>query len=158
MLIELLLAAMLSLGLLVAQDAPATTRPDDPAASLVGTWKAESAVMAGQTMPAEMIAAITLTMEPGDGELLDYTLDLGGAEDRGTIALDAGADPMAMTITGTGGPNDGKMFPAIFEIDGDTLRICYDLSEQERPAEFESRPGTMQFLATYRRAAPTTRP
>jgi uncharacterized protein (TIGR03067 family) len=56
-----------------------------------------------------------------------------------------------MTITGTGGPNVGKTFPAIYEIKGDTLRICYDLSGAQRPTEFKSVAGTKLYLVTYTR-------
>ena len=56
-----------------------------------------------------------------------------------------------MTITGTEGPNHGKTFPAIYEIKGDTLRICYDLSGVKRPTEFKSVPGTRLYLVTYSR-------
>ena len=45
-----------------------------------------------------------------------------------------------MTITGTEGPNHGRTFPAIYELKGDTLRICYDLSGAKRPTEFKSIP------------------
>lgn len=56
-----------------------------------------------------------------------------------------------MTIVGTEGPNIGKTIPAIYEFNGDTLRICYDLSGQRRPAEFQSITGTRLYLVTHRR-------
>jgi uncharacterized protein (TIGR03067 family) len=56
-----------------------------------------------------------------------------------------------MTITGTAGPNSGKTFPAIYELKGDTLRICYDLSSAKRPTEFKSIAGTRLYLVTYNR-------
>jgi uncharacterized protein (TIGR03067 family) len=56
-----------------------------------------------------------------------------------------------MTITGTEGPNYGKTFPAIYELKGDTLRICYDLSGTKRPTEFKSVAGTRLYLVTYHR-------
>ena len=34
---------------------------------------------------------------------------------------------------------------------GDTLRICYDLSGKSRPAEFKTEKGTQLFLVTYKR-------
>jgi hypothetical protein len=43
------------------------------------------------------------------------------------------------------------MFPAIYELDGDTLRICYDLSRTKRPAEFKTLPATQLYLVTYER-------
>jgi uncharacterized protein (TIGR03067 family) len=53
---------------------------------------------------------------------------VGGEPDRGIYKIDSTAKPKSMTITGTEGINNGKTYPAIAEFDGDTLRICSDLS------------------------------
>jgi uncharacterized protein (TIGR03067 family) len=59
-----------------------------------------------------------------------------------------------MDITGTDGPNKGKTILAIYERDGDTLRVCYDLSGKSRPTEFKTETGTQLFLVTYKREKP----
>jgi uncharacterized protein (TIGR03067 family) len=56
-----------------------------------------------------------------------------------------------LTITGTDGPNKGKTFPCIYELDGDTLRVCYDLSGVKAPADFSTAAGTQLYLVTYTR-------
>jgi uncharacterized protein (TIGR03067 family) len=56
-----------------------------------------------------------------------------------------------MTIVGTKGPNTGKTFPCIYDIKGDTFRICYDLSGAKRPTEFKTAAGTKLYLVTYNR-------
>jgi uncharacterized protein (TIGR03067 family) len=56
-----------------------------------------------------------------------------------------------ITVIGTEGPNQGKTFPAIYELKKDTLRICYDLSGAKRPTEFKTMSGTRLFLVTYKR-------
>ena len=56
-----------------------------------------------------------------------------------------------MDITGTEGPNKGKTFQAIYELDGDTLKVCYDLSGKGRPTEFKTAEGTQLFLVIYTR-------
>jgi uncharacterized protein (TIGR03067 family) len=80
-----------------------------------------------------------------------YEVFVGDKPDRGTYTVDSTTQPMGMTITGTEGPNNGKTFPAIFELKGDTLRICYDLSGAKRPTEFKSIAGTQLYLVTYNR-------
>jgi uncharacterized protein (TIGR03067 family) len=80
-----------------------------------------------------------------------YEVSVGGAPDKGTYTLDSTSKPKSMTITGTEGPNQGKTFPAIYELKGDTLRICYDLSGAKRPSEFKSIAGTRLYLVTYNR-------
>ena len=57
-----------------------------------------------------------------------------------------------MDVLGTEGPNKGKTFPSIYELDGDTLKICYTLEGKDRPAGFESKEGTETLLVTYKRA------
>ena len=59
--------------------------------------------------------------------------------------------PKGMTVKGSEGPNKGKSFPAIYELSGDTLRICYDLSGTKRPTEFKSTAGTKLYVVTYKR-------
>lgn len=40
---------------------------------------------------------------------------------------------------------------AIYELDDDMLKICYDLSGKSRPTEFKTSEGTQLFLVTYKR-------
>ena len=83
-----------------------------------------------------------------------YTVTVGKAVDQGTVKLNLAAKPKEMDITGTHGPNKGKTILAIYERDGDTLRVCYDLSGKSRPAEFKTKEGTQRFLVTYKRKKP----
>jgi uncharacterized protein (TIGR03067 family) len=80
-----------------------------------------------------------------------YEVFVGDKPDKGTYTLDSTSKPKSMTITGTEGPNHGKIFPAIYELKGDTLLICYDLSGAKRPTEFKSVAGTKLYLVTYNR-------
>lgn len=44
---------------------------------------------------------------------------------------------------------------AIYELDGDTLRVCWaPLEKRERPAEFASKPGSGHSLVVLKRAKP----
>jgi uncharacterized protein (TIGR03067 family) len=121
---------------------------DDPKDSdaLQGTWLATAAELGGKPFPDEVRQSIKLALQ-GD----KYTVTVGKNPDHGTVKLDPSAKPKAMDITGTEGPNKGKKIPAIYELDGDTLKICYDLSGKGRPAEFKTTAGTQLFLVTYKR-------
>lgn len=116
---------------------------------LDGSWKPTDAVMGGQPFPPPIVAAMSLTVSGGGTA---YRVQVGPQLDVGTIRLDEGASPAAMDITGVEGPNAGRTIPAIYELQGDTLRICYDLSGQGRPTAFASAAGTMHFLVNYARA------
>jgi uncharacterized protein (TIGR03067 family) len=115
-----------------------------------GTWLPSAAELGGKPWP-EQFRKITKLVVDGD----KYIVTVGEAPDKGTIKLDPSAKPRALDVTGTEGPNKGKTFLAIYERNGDTLRICYDLSGKARPSEFKSTEGSMLFLVTYERQKPT---
>jgi len=97
-------------------------------------------------MAEAVLKIISLRLDDGK-----YEVFVGDRPDKGTYTLDSTSKPKGMTITGTEGPNQGKTFPAIYELKGDTLRICYDLSGAKRPTEFKSVVGTKLYLVTYNR-------
>jgi uncharacterized protein (TIGR03067 family) len=111
-----------------------------------GTWLPSEAELGGKKFPDEIRKSIKLVIE-GD----KYTVTVGKEVDKGTVKLNAAGKPKEMDITGIEGPNKGKTFLAIYERDGDTLRVCYDLSGKGRPTEFKTKEGTQLFLVTYKR-------
>jgi uncharacterized protein (TIGR03067 family) len=120
--------------------------PPDDAKAVQGSWTPARAELAGQPMADAVLKSISLKLDNGKYEVL-----VGGNPDKGTYTIDPTSKPRSMTITGTDGPNNGKTFPAIYELKGDTLRICYDLSGAKRPTEFKSVAGTKLYLVTYNR-------
>jgi len=113
-----------------------------------GTWVPAAATMGGQPFPAALLTSMQLVVKDGQ-----YVVTVAGQIDRGTVTIDTSTTPMAMTVSGVEGPNEGKTYPAIFAVVGETLRICYDLSGRQRPTAFASPPGSMHFLVDYRRIA-----
>jgi uncharacterized protein (TIGR03067 family) len=118
----------------------------DDADALQGKWLPSEGERAGKPFPAQNI-----TLEIKDGK---YTVMAGGVSDKGTIKINASAKPKEMDITGTDGPNKGKTFKVIYELDGDTLKICYDLSGNGRPTEFKTKEGSKDLLVIYKREKP----
>ena len=118
----------------------------DDAKAIQGNWKPVKAELAGQPMADAVMQSISLKLDNGK-----YEVFVGTVPDRGTYTIDPTSKPGSMVITGTEGPNNGKTFPAIYELKGDTLRICYDLSGAKRPTEFKSVAGTKLYLVTYHR-------
>jgi uncharacterized protein (TIGR03067 family) len=117
--------------------------------TIQGTWLPSTAELGGKTFPEEALKAMKLVVKDDK-----YTVTVGKAVDEGTVKLNAAAKPKEMDVTGTDGPNKGKTFRAIYERDGDTLRVCYDLSGKGRPTEFKTGEGTALFLVTYKREKP----
>ena len=116
------------------------------AKAIEGLWAPVTAELAGQAMPDTVVKTISLKLDGGK-----YEVFVGSRPDKGTYTLDAASQPNGMTVTGTDGPNKGRTFPCIYELRGDTLRICYDLSGAKRPTEFKSSAGTKLYLVTYAR-------
>lgn len=141
--------AVVTLGLVLSVMQTASGDGAKDADAIKGTWLAATAELGGRPFPDEVRKSIQLTLKGGT-----YTVTVGKNPDRGTVKLDPSATPKAMDVTGTEGPNKGKTFPAIYELDGDTLRICYDLGGKARPTEFKTAAGTQQFLVTYKRQKP----
>jgi uncharacterized protein (TIGR03067 family) len=84
--------------------------------ALKGTWTVDKAVLQGQDQTDAFKSAI-LTMDEGK-----YTVQFAGQEDKGTIGLMLTKKPKQMNIESTEGPNQGKKIPAIYELEGDTLK------------------------------------
>ena len=138
---------ILYIGLVVAAALPAFAAESlNDAKAVQGSWKPVKAELAGQPMTDDVLKSISLKLHDGN-----YEVFVGDKPDKGTYTLDLTTKPKSMTITGTAGPNKGKTFPAIYELKGDTLRICYDLSGAKQPTEFKSVAGTKLYLVTYNR-------
>ncbi len=118
----------------------------DDREALQGTWLASAVEFGGRPFPDEIRKSISLTIDSGK-----YTVMVGKVADQGTVTLVPSAKPKTMDIIGTEGPNKGKTFLAIYERNGDTLKICYDLSGKNRPSEFKTAEGSQLFLVAYQR-------
>ncbi len=125
-------------------------KPDDAAAkdlkAMVGNWKLTKAELGGKDTLA-LFKDLKFEI-PASGK---YKLELGGQKDEGTFTVDPSKKPSEMDIKVVDGPNKGKTIKAIYKLDGDTVSICYGLGGGDRPTKFETKEGTMQFLAVYKR-------
>jgi uncharacterized protein (TIGR03067 family) len=115
--------------------------------ALQGTWLPSAAELGAKAFPDEVRTSIKLVVKDDR-----YTVTVGKAVDTGTVKLNPAAKPKEVDITGTDGPNKGKTIKAICEFDGETLRVCYDLSGKGRPTAFATKEDTQLFLVTYKRA------
>lgn len=115
------------------------------ATAIQGIWLPVQAQLSGKSMKQEVLKIITLKLENGKYEVTAENVD------KGTYTINPASNPGTIDITGVEGPNVGKRIPAIYELNGDTLRICYNLAGGVHPTAFQSASGTQQFLVTYKR-------
>ncbi|MEM9828965.1 MAG: hypothetical protein AAF958_20430 [Planctomycetota bacterium] len=114
---------------------------------LYGDWQALTGVLAGNELPAEVVAVTKLTI--GENR---YEVNLAGTIDSGSCSIHDDVEPIQLKIVGEDGPNAGKTFLAVLEFSSpDQIRIAYDLSGTEFPSSFE--PGTEEssYVATFER-------
>jgi uncharacterized protein (TIGR03067 family) len=116
--------------------------------TLDGIWVIKSAEIGGKKLPSQGAPPVKLTLKKGTYEVQAESLD------RGTVTYDDSAKPKRMEIKGVEGPNAGKTFLAIYELSGDEMKVCYDLSGKAHPTEFKTQPNSTLFLATYERQKP----
>lgn len=121
----------------LALAACATARPH-----LAGQWAPQSAELGGRVFPVATFAGATLRLT---GDTYDF------AGDKGTYALVSRRPPAQMDIRGHEGPNAGRTILAIYRLAGDTLVVCYQLGQGERPSDFATATGTQILLVRYTR-------
>ena len=67
------------------------------------------------------------------------------------IKFDRTKKPMTLDSTIATGDNKGETLLAIYELNGDELRVCFASPGKPRPTEYSSKPGSGQSLYTARR-------
>jgi uncharacterized protein (TIGR03067 family) len=134
--------------LLVAADA----RKDDPAKkdleALQGTWTAVVVERNGQMAPKEVLQDFTVVFE-GNKMIINPNSD----NRTSTFKLDPTKKPKWMDNSPEQGPAKEKSLPAIYELDGDTVKICFDNEgvSDKRPSEFKTTPGSGRALFVLKR-------
>jgi uncharacterized protein (TIGR03067 family) len=117
------------------------TRADDTK-DIQGTWKIERALMGGMEMPAE--AREKMTLEFKDGKA---TVHRGGKDEPADFTLDDAGKPKGIVIKAK---NDENL-EGIYELKGDSLKICLGRKGEDKPKEFESKEGTKTMLLVLKR-------
>lgn len=114
-------------------------------AKFQGNWQLISMERDGKMTPAEDAKKITLTIQ-GDKFILrkDATVI-----SEGTMKLDPAKKPKEVEETITTGPNKGKKYLAIYEIDDEQHKICFAAAGKDRPTAFSS--GSGQMLQVWKR-------
>lgn len=125
--------------------AAAVAQADD-LKDLNGAWVPSEGQLNGKKAPDDFINSIKLTITDGK-----YSVTVGDQMENGKFTIDTSKKPATMDIHADEGPNKGKRILAIYELSGDTLKVCYKLGVEERPKGFTSTADNKQFVVTYKR-------
>jgi uncharacterized protein (TIGR03067 family) len=111
-----------------------------------GTWTFESVETAGKEQPAADFNGMTVVFE-GD----KFTVKKGDEViQTATQKLDPSRSPKTIDVAVIGGLNKGAVMLGIYEISGDTLKVCFDAGGKNRPAEFKTASDS-QTLVVHKR-------
>lgn len=124
---------------------PATAQKgDDKApAPFQGTWEVVKLELHGQDLTAVVKDANpTMTF---DGN--KYAFEAGPETEKGTFKVDPKAKPATIDLMITEGRGKGKTQIGIYQLDGDTLKVCMaDEGAKERPTKFASAKGAPEMV------------
>ena len=114
---------------------------------LQGTWYMAALEVEGQQVAEEKLQSAKLTIK-GD----KYTVTVKDTNHETVITLDPTKKPKTIDMVFTDGPNKDKIHRGIYELDGDTFKLCRAREpDDERPTEFASQPKSGIFVVTWKR-------
>jgi uncharacterized protein (TIGR03067 family) len=118
-----------------------------------GTWFVAELEADGNKMPASMLSGAKIVVKG------DQFKSLGmGTTYEGEVELDAEQSPKHFTLKFTRGPEKGNTNPGIYELDGNTWRICIATRGGGRPKKFATKAGSGHALETLVREAGKKKP
>jgi len=138
----------LVLGLALAIGAPAPKKSDEPApGKLEGEWVVET--FEG---PKDDTPPGTITMRIADGKISIKEAKREKAEDA-RYTTDATRKPATIDIRPERGPKE-QTIQGIYEVKGDTLKLCFGRDGVDRPTEFKGDAARGIMFLTLKRVKP----
>jgi uncharacterized protein (TIGR03067 family) len=137
---------LLAVGCLLAANDPKDDVTQKEMKSLQGTWAPTAVESGGAKATDEQLKKVAGDLEiKGD----KITMEIWSTPGKATLKIDPTKKPKTMDFV-----NDGKTTGlAIYELDRDTLRICFQVEDgRPRPEEFTSKGAFVIF--TYKRQQP----
>ena len=128
---------------------PAVDPPKTDADRFQGTWIVARVEINGKVQPK----ALTIRVQ-FDGDRLLAKAGNRPFEARGTFKLDQGRTPKAYDLTTA----EGATVLGIYELDGDTLKVCLSAPGDERPTAMKTAPDDERTLIIYKREKGPDRP
>lgn len=126
--------------------AASTSRGQDTADALKGIWAVESLTFNGVRIPDDPTAGPQLTAYDGAQYVQRKGLTI---VEEGSYKIDASKTPRAIDLVITKGPDAGKRQLGIYEVDGDTLRVCLaEPGSGKRPRSFDTSAGHLVVVNT----------
>jgi uncharacterized protein (TIGR03067 family) len=139
------LALLLLSGAIQAEDAKKDLE------QLQGTWEIVEVVSDGQAAPADKVKGGQVVFKDDEMTLKESSDDKDPRKFR--IQLDPSKKPKALDSTALNRDYKGSVTLAIYELDGDTLKLCAPNNHEakkDRPKAFKSEGGSELVLLTLK--------
>jgi uncharacterized protein (TIGR03067 family) len=104
-----------------------------------GTWRFVSHEANGTRSPPEVVTKLKITFT---GDKFSVTAD-GKVVQGGTQKFDATKTPAQVDAMVTDGEGKGSTMLGVYELKGDTLRVCFDPAGKERPTSVTAKNGQL---------------
>jgi len=107
----------------------------DDRAALQGTWKVMESTSKGDKVPADELKDLYLIFKDNAINIREG----GKTSENFLFLIDPTKNPKEIDLILRVGPQKGRVDRGIYQLDGDTLRICIQTNkDQARPREFAS--------------------
>jgi uncharacterized protein (TIGR03067 family) len=100
--------------------------------TIQGTWQVTYSEDSGRIAPQEMLRELRFVIDEHT-----LTTEIGGRKSVSTYKLDPSTNPKSTDLI-----ENGRTKQAIYDLVGDTLRICIAESGEQRPTAFDSQPNS----------------
>ena len=110
------------------------------------TWRFVEIEVGGRKVPPKAFEKDTLVLK---GKL--FSSYVGGRLVHGEIKIDPLVKPKTIDIIFTEGPGKGHSQKGIYELDGDTQKICIAMPDRPRPTEVATQPESGHILEILKR-------
>jgi uncharacterized protein (TIGR03067 family) len=136
------------LAILAATDDEKQTAIKKDRKQYEGTWRVVSLEINGNKGGDEDVKKITV-VNKSDGV---WILQVNGDKvTEGTSEIDPTKTPKTIDFMETEGDNKGKIVLGIYELSGDTRKLCFSQPGKDRPAEFSASAGSGHTLVVFKR-------
>jgi uncharacterized protein (TIGR03067 family) len=120
---------------------------------LQGSWSIVGKEFMGKKAAREELEKLKGDMVVQGTSVTQWAVEAGKrfVVSKATWKIDPKARPKRLDLTYTAGDLKGEKSLAIYELKGDTLRVCYSMKDEPRPTEFAGKPDGKALLLTYKR-------
>jgi uncharacterized protein (TIGR03067 family) len=139
---------LIAAGGLLAAETPKDEASRKDLEKMQGDWQATKMVLDGFVIPDDDAQSLFRTVKGDQYTVFKFEKMRG----KGTFRLDATKTPKTIDAQPDGPP--GKAPPlmlGIYEIDGNTLKMCFSAPGKERPKDLEAKEGSGNTLTVWTR-------